>query len=180
MPDATARTEITDWTLSRWLPAGLLGRRWLPIPLWRGLRMQMVHADDVASAVRACVSGRIPGAFDLAAEPVLTAPVLAELLGGLRLPAPRAAISAAAWASWRVGAQPLHPGWIALADRASLLDTTAARRELGWTPCHHARSTCAELVRGMRRHTSGPTPALAPRPLRPGVGPPTHRSQHSR
>lgn len=84
-----AGAQFARRVLSPLLPPALLGRAALPIPLWSSLRGQVVHTDDVAQALWSMVTLRARGAFNLAAEPVLTAADMAEELGGLRLPTPR-------------------------------------------------------------------------------------------
>ena len=55
--------------------------RGLPMPLWRGLRTQVVHADDVADAVYTVLTNWATGAFNLVGEPVLGAEELARIIG---------------------------------------------------------------------------------------------------
>lgn len=172
-----AAGELADWLLPQWLSRTLIGRRWLPVPLWKDLRLQLVHADDVAAAVVLILRQRAAGAFNLAAEPVLPAVALADSFGGFRLPCPRRAASALTRAGWRLGLQPLHPGWLTLADQARLVDAERARRALGWSPRHDATAVCAELATAMRTGRRGPSAPLAPPHLDLRLGRPTHQSQ---
>lgn len=173
-PDAAA--ELASWLLSPWLPRTALGHRWLPLPLWPGLRLQVVHADDVARAIRLALTATATGPFNLAAEPLLNARDLAAAMRGVRLPVPLPVLRGAAWAAWRAGLQPLHPGWLRLADRASLVDPTRAREQLGWTPHHHAADVVTELVEAIRDRRHGPGPPLRPS-RRIHFGHPTHQDQ---
>ncbi|MFC4377734.1 NAD-dependent epimerase/dehydratase family protein [Nocardia halotolerans] len=172
-----AGSELGDWVVSPYMPRTLLGRPWLPIPAWPALRLQVVHSDDVAAALHLILRGGHVGPFNLAGEPVLSAQRLVGAAGGIRIPLPRSMLVPPAWATWRLGLQPLHPGWLRLADRTSLVDSTRARTELDWRPRHSANSTFGELVEGMRadRHTG--SPALAPSSTPPGLGWPSHQSQ---
>jgi UDP-glucose 4-epimerase len=174
---ADAAAEFTSWLLGPWVPTGLLDR--LPVPLWTVLRLQITHADDVAEAIRLILATGAAGPFNLAAEPVLRPDDLAALFGTRRVAVPLRALVAAAWAGWRLGLQPLHPGWLRLADRASLVDTSRARTELGWTPRHDAAGAVAELAAAIRAGRRGPSAPLsqARRPVR--VGRPSHQSQWS-
>ncbi|MEU2037004.1 NAD-dependent epimerase/dehydratase family protein [Nocardia niwae] len=172
-----AAAELADWILPPWLPRRLVGTRLIPIPLWRDFRLQLVHSSDVASAIRRIMHQRAAGAFNIAAEPCLGADALAAMFGGFRLPAPRRALEAAAWTGWRTGLLPLHPAWLTLADRTCLIDSTKARRELGWTPCFGAHDICTELVSAIRAGQTGHSPPLAPvRETR--FGRPSHQSQY--
>ena len=175
--------RVARWMLSPWLPRWVLGRWWLPVPMWRGLRMQVVHADDVAEAVRLILSAGAAGAFNLAAEPVLPARRLAALLGGFRLPVARPVLVALAWPTWRAGLQPMHPGWLRLADQAPLVDTTRARTTLGWSPRHAADDTIAEVIAAIRQGRGAASRPLLPETrtsrwaLRLRLGRPSSQSQ---
>ncbi|MFD7653397.1 NAD-dependent epimerase/dehydratase family protein [Actinosynnema sp. NPDC059797] len=176
-PEAGA--EFDRWALSPLVPPALLGRPWLPVPLWPGLRLQLVHAEDVARAILLVLRARATGAFNVAAEPVLRASDLAAAVGGFLVPVPFRALPGPAWLTWRLGLQPLHPGWLRLADRVSLVDT-ARLRGLGWAPRHDARRALAEVVAAIAegRGTWGPlAPHRGPRWSRLGWGQPVHQSQ---
>ncbi|MET8797456.1 NAD-dependent epimerase/dehydratase family protein [Nocardia sp. NPDC004568] len=176
---ADAAAELGDWLFGRWLPRAVLGRRGVPVPLWNGLRLQLVHAEDVAVAIGSIIEQGAGGAFNLAADPVLTAADLAATFGGFRLAVPHRVLTAGAGVSWRLGLQPLHPAWLRLADRACLLDAERAGRELGWRPRYDASAACAELAAAMRARRAGPSAPLAPQPPALRVGRPTHQSQRS-
>jgi nucleoside-diphosphate-sugar epimerase len=171
-----AGSEIARWTTSPFVTGRVLGRRWLPIPVWPRLRTQVVHADDVADALWSIVGLRAAGAFNLAADPVLSAASIAKALGGFPLPLPRRLLSALAWTTWRLGLQPAHSGWFAMCDRVCLLDPTRARSELGWRPRHDALTTLTDFAQGARDRAGTASPALVPqggpreelRRLRPG------------
>ncbi|WP_063034745.1 hypothetical protein [Nocardia grenadensis] len=136
-----------------------------------------MHAADVAAAIGSIIEQRATGAFNLAADPVLTATDLAAVFGGFRIPVPQWVLTAGAGLSWRLGLQPLHPAWLRPADRACLVDAGRAARELGWTPRYDAVAACAELAAALRAGRSGPSAPLAPDhpAFRPGR--PTHQSQ---
>ncbi|MBB4908592.1 NAD-dependent epimerase/dehydratase family protein [Actinophytocola algeriensis] len=173
-----AAAQLAGWLLSPWLPRALLGVRALPVPLWTGLRLQVVHADDVALAIRLILAERAAGAFNLAAESVLPAREVARVVGGVRVPVPLRLLTGPAWVAWRLGLQPLHPAWLRLADQASLVDTTRARAELGWVPRRGAVDALAELVTAMHDdHQHAGAPPLRPPPRRLHLGRPSHQDQ---
>lgn len=159
------------------LPGALMGR--LPVtPTPAGLRLQLVHADDVAAAFRSAVHADARGAFNLAAEPVLDPAAIAAALGGRAVGVPAGVARAAVDLSWRLRLQPTSAGWLDMALQAPLLDTTRARSVLGWEPRHDARSVLDEVLAGLRDGAGDPTPPLAPgaggparlRALATGVG----------
>ncbi|WP_116041553.1 NAD-dependent epimerase/dehydratase family protein [Amycolatopsis palatopharyngis] len=157
-----AAGEFGRWLTSALFPERMLGSRWLPLPLWDDLRLQLVHAEDVADAIRLALDQGKPGAFNLAAEPALGAADIARAAGSPRLPVPRGLAGAAAGMSWRFGLQPVHPGWLTLADRAAHVDTTRARERLGWAPRWDAMSALKDLLEGMRANAGAASPPLEP------------------
>jgi UDP-glucose 4-epimerase len=173
----SSAAEVGRWTLGPLLPAKLVGRNWLPVPLWPGLRAQAVHAADVASAITALLDRGLAGAFNLAADPVLDARELARIFGGHLLPVPLTVLRALAGVSWRTGLIPLHPGWLGLADQVPLMDTGRARELLDWRPEHDTRDTLEQFVAALARGDSAPSAPLAGGAGRLGFGRPTHQSQ---
>lgn len=180
-----AAGEFARWLLDPVVPARVVGGRGLPVPLWTDLRAQIVHTSDVAGAIRLILDARFDGAVNLAAPEVLDADALAGIVGGVRVPVPKPLVQVAARAAWWTGALPLHPGWLELADRAALADTTLAETALGRQPRYDAASALAELVAGLRSGAGAASAPLAP-PRRDGalarlrsltrVGP-SHQSQ---
>ncbi|WP_370962400.1 NAD-dependent epimerase/dehydratase family protein [Amycolatopsis sp. cg9] len=157
-----AAGEFARWLLDPAVPARLAGGRRLPVPLWNDLRAQAVHTSDVAEAIRLVLATGYTGPVNLAAPEVLGADALAGLLGGTRLPVPKPLARAAVHAAWASGVLPVHPGWLELADRAALADTTVAETVLGWQPRYDAASAIAELVAGLRSGAGAASPPLAP------------------
>ena len=132
-----------------------------------GLRFQAVHSDDAAEAYRRAVHSDVRGAFNIAADPVLDPPVLADALGARRVPVPAAAARALVNLTWRARLQPTPAGWLDMALAVPLMDITRAREELGWQPRHSASDALLELLDGLRRSAGLDTPPLAPRCRRP-------------
>src|SRR2546423_1091431 len=108
----------------------------LPDP---GTPFQLVHHDDVASAMRAAVLGRgKPGIYNLAGPGQLTVATLAHELGWYSLPVPGVAVDAVAEMVGRLGFLPAQVQWISAFREPVIMDTGKARRELGWRPKHDA------------------------------------------
>jgi UDP-glucose 4-epimerase len=180
-----AAGEFTRWLLGPFVPGSVLGRPWLMLPFWPGLRAQLVHSDDVAEAIRLILLRHAGGPFNLAADDVLDTSALAAGVGGRAVPVPKPAVLGLAWCAWRAGLLPIHPGWLRLADQAALVDTGRARGELGWHPSHTAASALAELVAGLRADAGTRSAPLRPYDLRRPVermrsirwGVPSHQTQ---
>jgi UDP-glucose 4-epimerase len=146
------------------LPSPLLRRGLVPVfPRHPRLRVQGVHADDVADAYwRAILDDAAQGPYNVAADPVLDGAAFARLLGARTVPVPGAALRGAAALSWRARLQPTPPGWVDLGLGVPLMDSGRAQRELGWTPQHTAAEAFLELFDGMRERAGFPTPPLDP------------------
>jgi nucleoside-diphosphate-sugar epimerase len=116
-----------------------------------GTPFQLVHHDDVATAVRAAVIGRGgPGTYNLAADAPITVADIARELGWRTLPIPRAALGALANVVSHAPLVPPQARWVNAIRKPVLMDTAKARRELGWRPRHDARETLRETVAGAR------------------------------
>lgn len=146
----------------RFVPGPLLRPDLLPVvPDLDGLRFQVLHTDDAAAAYRLAVLRDVRGAFNLAAEPVIDARALGELLESrvVRVPAP--AVRTALAAAWGLHLAPASPHLFDAVLRLPLLDTTRARRELGWEPLRTSTETIKEFLEGVRKGSGEPTRPLA-------------------
>ena len=120
----------------------------LPDP---GIRFQLVHHDDVATAMRAAVLGRgRPGVYNLAGPGELTMSNLADALGWYSVPIPELAVDATAEVMARLPFIPAEAQWIEAVRTPVLMDAAKARRELRWRPRHDARETLTEMVQAAR------------------------------
>ena len=116
-----------------------------------GVPFQLVHADDVATALRAAVLGRgEPGVYNLAADGILTLSDLAGELGWYSIPIPEITVDATAEITSRLPFMPPEAEWLQSFRVPALMDTTKARRKLGWRPRKDARETLRETVAAAR------------------------------
>jgi nucleoside-diphosphate-sugar epimerase len=144
------------------LPSLLVRTELIPVvPDVPRLRFQAVHSLDVGEAYRLALTSEVRGPFNVAAEPVIDPPVLAELLGARLVPLQGRVLRAAADASWRLRLQPSPAGWIDLALGVPIMDTTRARTELGWRERRSGTEALEELLGGIRDGADYPTPPLA-------------------
>ncbi len=127
------------------------------------LSFQATHADDIADAYVRALTRDVYGAFNIAAEPVLTPRRLAAAVGGRVLPMPEPLLRGAVRASYTARIQPSEPGWLDMATNTPIMDTDRARRELGWCDQISATDALTELLDGIGDGAGHPTPALAPR-----------------
>lgn len=145
------------------LPNALLRRGRLPVVPWpSGLRFQALHARDVAEAYRLAVTTDARGAFNVAAEPVIDATAVGQLLGARTVPVPGMAARAALSALWHLHVVPAEPALLDLVLSLPLLDTSRIREELGWQPQVSSVEAMREVLEGMVDHAGGDTATLAP------------------
>jgi UDP-glucose 4-epimerase len=150
-PDAPALIDQARWPDRLPAPlaslAGAVGV--LPDP---GVPFQLVHHDDVATALRAGVLGRgEPGAYNLAATGEITMSDLAEAIGYRTVPMPRLAVEATAELVARLPFLPEEATWVEALRRPVLMDAGKARRLLKWRPRHDAQETLRLTVTGRSR-----------------------------
>jgi nucleoside-diphosphate-sugar epimerase len=116
-----------------------------------GVPFQLVHHDDVASALKAAVLGRgEPGVYNLAGDGDMTASDLAEALGWYSIPIPEIAVDATAEVVSRLPLVPSEARWIESIRTPVLMDTGKARKELKWKPRFTTRETLKETVEAAR------------------------------
>jgi nucleoside-diphosphate-sugar epimerase len=140
-PDALAMLEAIPWPVRR-SPLTVL-----PDP---GTRVQLVHHDDVASALVAAVRGAGgPGSYNLAGPGELSAADLARELGWLRIPVPHATLRLAA-AGTALPLVPAKAEWLNAFSVPVLMSYAKARRQLRWKPRHDAASTLRATVEAAR------------------------------
>jgi UDP-glucose 4-epimerase len=152
-PDATLLARSLPWNRLPGRVRGLLGsvpllRPVLPDP---GIRFQLVHQDDVASAVREAALGQgPPGAYNLAAEDEITITEFAHALGAAAVPVPRVLTGITADLVEAVPLLPAETEWIHALRYPMIMDTGKARRDLGWTPKYTGHETLEAMARKVR------------------------------
>jgi UDP-glucose 4-epimerase len=144
---------------ARRLPGPVARRLPLPLP---SLAVSFVHADDVADALERMLDRRVPGPFNLAAEPLMDADALARALGTVRVPVPAFVLRTAVSAAFTAHVIPTEPGWLDMGIGLPALNTERARKLLDWTPVHPGDEVLAEFVAALGRGEGGPGPLLRP------------------
>jgi nucleoside-diphosphate-sugar epimerase len=126
----------------------------LPVPLPAvapDIPFQFIHEDDVGRAFLKCiVAAGPPGAYNIAADGVMSGSDVARELGLTPLPIPGSVVHAVAGAA---AALPQPPGtppaaaWVEAASHPAIMDTTKAREELGWQPQYTAVEALRDTLR---------------------------------
>jgi nucleoside-diphosphate-sugar epimerase len=134
------------------------------VPLPRNTVTQDVHATDLADALFRAIDRRAGGAFNIAAEPVLTPERIAAVVGGRWVRVRFATARALVAATWKLRLHATDPGWLDLAANLPVMSTERARRVLGWEPTVSSLDALAEILRGAADHagTAGSPPLEVP------------------
>lgn len=116
-----------------------------------GVPFQLVHHDDVASALVAAVRGRgEPGVYNLAGPGEITMSDLASALGWYSVPVPELAVDATAEIVSRIPFAPAEATWVNAGRVPVIMDTSKARGKLRWKPQHSTRETLTQVVAASR------------------------------
>lgn len=156
-PEArTMLDEIPYYRLEEAMPeavARLLGslpvlKPVIPDP---GIRFQLVHEDDVASAFAAAVRGiGEPGPYNLAGSGTLTMSDVADALGWYSVPVPKPLVDATTEIATRLPLMPEQVAWIHSVKKPVLMKTDRAKKLLRWRPKHTARATLKQMADAQR------------------------------
>ncbi len=115
-----------------------------------GTPLQLVHHDDVAEAIAlATVGDAPPGAYNIAADDVLSISQIAEALGGRPVRVPRVVATTASGVLARLPFVPSALEWLHAGQASVVMDTAKARSQLGWTPKHTAAETLSLLAQSL-------------------------------
>src|SRR5215213_1777569 len=156
-PRATMLIEQTVEAVRAGDPVPLLRRSVERLPLVSpvlpdpGVPFQLVHHDDVARAMAAAICGDgPPGAYNLAGEGEIGVRDIARALGWRWVPVPRPAVDLSTAAARHLTFASSKLEWATALDTPVLMDTSKARRDLGWEPRWDAEETLRQTVTGAR------------------------------
>jgi nucleoside-diphosphate-sugar epimerase len=157
-PHAVGAKDLTPPALTP-LARGLgrlAGRvRSLPVPVpvpVADVPAQFVHEDDVGEALLACIVGAgPPGAYNLAGDGVLTLADIARELGLAPISIPAGPVRAVAGAIAAAPFLPQAAGWAEALRHPAIMDTTRAKRDLGWRPRYSGLEALRATLSGPQR-----------------------------
>ena len=145
------------------LPVRLMKPGRLPVVPDPGrLHFQALHAEDAAAAYAQAVLRPVTGAFNLAGDPVLDVPALAELLKSRTAQVPTGLVRTALAAAFHARLAPAGPDLFELLVHVPMMSTQRARDLLGWQPAHPAQDAVGDFLDGLLAGDGWPTPPLAP------------------
>ncbi len=159
-PHALGAKDLLPGPLARLARALVMqaGRLRAPLPvLVPALPLQLVHEQDMGRALLQCaVAAGPPGAYNIAADGIITAVDVARELGLVPLPLPAGPTQLAALAAASLPFLPPVTQWVEAASHPAIMDTTRAKTELGWVPRFTALETLQDtLKRGLQPGPAG-------------------------
>ncbi|OBE98703.1 NAD-dependent epimerase/dehydratase family protein [Mycobacterium sp. 852002-10029_SCH5224772] len=152
-PNATALSDAMPWNQ---LPGPMRAvvKAVKAIPMLKpvvpdpGFPLQLVHHDDVASAIAlAATAPAPPGAYNIAGDGVVAVADVAKALGARSVRVPAVAASAASAAISRLPLMPSMLEWLHTARTSMVMDTTKAKTQLGWRPVYSSAQALAALAK---------------------------------
>ncbi len=156
-PRATMLIEQTVSAARLGVPVPLLRRGLERLPLVKpilpdpGVPIQLVHHDDVAAAMAAAIGGEgAPGAYNLAGPGRVGIGDIAGSIGWRSIPVPSPAVDLGAAAARHLAFLSSQLEWAAALESPVVMDSSKARRELGWEPRFDARETLLQTAMGAR------------------------------
>jgi UDP-glucose 4-epimerase len=126
-----------------------VGRLPLPQPVLPdpGTPIQLVHHDDVARALATAIAGKgEPGVYNLAGAGELGIGDVARALGWHTVPVPGPAVRLGSGIAKRLAFLTPQLEWATALRTPVLMDTSKARRELGWEPRFDAAETLLQTA----------------------------------
>jgi UDP-glucose 4-epimerase len=151
-PKAPAMADAMPWNQ---LP-GPIRRITQALPLPKppfpdpGTPLQLVHHDDVATAIAlAATTSAPPGAYNIAGDGVLSMSDVANALGARPVRVPKIAATATSQVIARLPFVPSTLEWLHVGRTSVVMDTGKARTQLGWTPKYTAAETLSALARSL-------------------------------
>jgi UDP-glucose 4-epimerase len=144
-PKAPALADVMPWNhVPQLLRTAVRTVLIVPDP---GVPLQLVHHDDVAVAIAAAVTTSAPpGAYNIAADGVVTVSEVISALGGHAVRVPHLAATAASELLAHLPFVPAMAEWLHSMRAPVIMDTAKARTLLGWTPAYTSAETLAALA----------------------------------
>jgi nucleoside-diphosphate-sugar epimerase len=118
----------------------------VPVPV-PDLPLQVVHEADVGSALLQCIVGAgPPGAYNIAADGILTGADVARELGFRPITVGSGLLQRTFRRIARLPIAPKVTGWAEAVSHPVVLDTAKAKRDLDWTPRYSALEAIRDTV----------------------------------
>jgi UDP-glucose 4-epimerase len=145
------------------IPGTLLKPGRLPVlPVPEGLRLQAIHASDVAAAIARILEQDEKGAFNLAADGSLDSAALARIFEARPFSVTPRLMRTALAVGWHTRLVPAPPALFDALMALPTMDTSRAKDKLQWGPQVSATDALTEVLTGFAGGAGGPTKPLEP------------------
>ncbi|MEX2554526.1 MAG: SDR family oxidoreductase [Actinomycetota bacterium] len=111
--------------------------------------LQLVHEEDVATAIAHAVQVDLPGAYNVSADGWLTGDELLDITGKKRVELPEAVAFSLAERLWKLGISQAPPGELHFVMHPWVVDNAKLKRA-GWSPRHTNRDALLEAIESHR------------------------------
>jgi UDP-glucose 4-epimerase len=122
-------------------PSNYLRQSVVPTLLGFDPMIQLLHTDDLVSAILLALRTDVRGVFNLAGPAAAPVSRIIELAGKTRLPVPHFVFRRALERLWRFGATTFPAPELDFIRYVCMVDDSRARRELGYRPRHDLEAT---------------------------------------
>lgn len=106
---------------------------------------QLVHEDDVASAIHLAIKEDLHGAYNTTGSDPVPLKDMVEERGGKAIALPLAVLKPLIWLLWRTGQSVFAPEWLDL-SRYPLIAMNTKLKAAGWSPEYDTRQAYASLI----------------------------------
>lgn len=106
---------------------------------------QLVHEEDVASAVHLAINEDLQGAYNVTDSDPVPLKTMVEERGGKSIALPLAVLRPLIWLLWRTGQSVFAPEWLDL-SRFPLIANNAKLQAAGWSPQYTTRQAYTSLI----------------------------------
>ena len=106
---------------------------------------QLVHEEDVSSAIHLAIKEDLHGAYNVTGSDPISLKVLVEQRGGRAIELPLVILKPLIWLMWRSGQSVFAPEWLDL-SRYPLIALNNKLKAAGWSPKHDTRQAYMSLM----------------------------------
>jgi UDP-glucose 4-epimerase len=122
-------------------PSNYLRQNVVPTLMGFDPMIQVIHQQDVVTAIEAALTPGAKGVYNVAGPPPASVSRIIELAGRSRLPLPHFAFRAALKRMWKVGATSFPEPELDFIRYVCMVDDSRVRQELGYSPVHDLGAT---------------------------------------
>jgi UDP-glucose 4-epimerase len=110
---------------------------------------QLVHEEDVASAIYLAIKEDLLGAYNVTGSDPVPLKTLVEERGGKAIALPNGLLKPLIWLLWRTGKSVFAPEWLDL-SRYPLIANNAKLKAAGWSPQFNTRQAYSSLIEAFK------------------------------